>query len=193
MSSMLRLPLVAAVLALSACATLPVPQYEASYDNVQKLKAAGASPMAVEPFQAVPKSKKANVKSISVRGNSAVSPVGKGFDEYLKDALEQELRRAELLSPSAPLQITGTIIENDLKAESSVGTGVLSVEINVTSGGASRFRKVISASHTWESSFVGAIAIPRAVQAYPKVVETLLRTLYEDAEFVTAVKAPPAE
>jgi hypothetical protein len=41
---------------------------------------------------------------------------------------------------------------------------------------------------SWDSSFVGAIAIPRAQQQYPMIVQKLLATLWGDAKFLDSLK-----
>lgn len=183
-----RFAVAAMLLPLAACVSLPVPQFEPSYDRVQQLKAAGAGKVSVGAFSAAPS---ANNKRISVRGNPVVPPKGVAtFGDYVKGALEQELQRAELLSPDAPLAITGALVANDLAAGMDAGSGKLAVEVTVSHGGTAKFKKVVEAAASWESSFVGAIAIPRAAQSYPKVVDALLAQLYADPEFMAAVKSP---
>jgi len=40
----------------------------------------------------------------------------------------------------------------------------------------------------WDSSFAAAIAVPRATQQYPLIVQKLLRELYSDPAFISAIR-----
>jgi hypothetical protein len=51
-----------------------------------------------------------------------------------------------------------------------------------------KYYKVKSIHDEWDSSFVGAIAIPRATERYPVMVQKLLAALYADAAFTQALK-----
>lgn len=58
----------------------------------------------------------------------------------------------------------------------------------VRKGDVVRYDQVKTLQHEWESSFAGAIAIPRAQQAYPGLVQRLLAALYADQAFLQALK-----
>jgi hypothetical protein len=51
-----------------------------------------------------------------------------------------------------------------------------------------RYDQVKSAHDEWDSSFVGAVAIPRAQNEYPTLVQKLLAELYADPAFLAALK-----
>jgi len=40
----------------------------------------------------------------------------------------------------------------------------------------------------WDSSFAAAIAVPKATQQYPLVVQKLLGSLYSDPAFISAIR-----
>lgn len=166
---------------LGGCAT-KVPVYEASFDNVKVLTADALKPSAVDKFTGGP-------DSISVRGvNQGESPVGSNFADYIQDALSQELTKANLLVLSSDYHIQGKVVSTDIDAAMDTGHTTASVDFVVTRSGQPIFEKVISADYQWESSFVGAIAIPRGFQSYPKTVEMLLNNLYKDPDFVKSLK-----
>ncbi len=168
---------------LLGCSVLVAP-YEATSENVRILKSMSAQPVTVVAVTAAP-----GVNSLTARGNPLRSPVGHTFQEYLKDALEQELNYARLLSDKAATRITGHLTENEMSAASiSRNSASIAAEFSVSRDNTELYRRTQYARHEWESSFMGAIAIPRAISSYPKVVELLLRQLYLDPNFVAALQ-----
>ena len=69
----------------------------------------------------------------------------------------------------------------------SAASAVRSPSINGARS-ASAARCLKTARHEWDSAFLGSIAIPRAQQNYPIVVQKLLASLYVDLEFLQALK-----
>jgi hypothetical protein len=67
------------------------------------------------------------------------------------------------------------------------GKGDIAAVFSVTKSGKKIFEKEITAHEEWESSFVGAIAIPNAMNAYPTLVNTLIANLFNDKDFVKAI------
>jgi hypothetical protein len=55
-------------------------------------------------------------------------------------------------------------------------------------GGEIRYNKSKQATASWESSFIGAVAIPRAQQQYPLIVQKLLAAVLADPDFQAALK-----
>ncbi|MEO6935536.1 MAG: hypothetical protein ABI171_09365 [Collimonas sp.] len=163
------------------------PPYSASIDNVQKLKNSGVSPAKVGEFAS--SSDKGNVNPISIRGGSMNSPYQKSYSKYVEEALKQELSLANKMAPDAAVEISGKLLKNDLDA-SGFSTGVADIEARfiVKKSGQVLYDQVKSVHHEWPSSFVGAIAIPRATQEYPNMVQKLLAALYADQAFLEALK-----
>jgi hypothetical protein len=54
------------------------------------------------------------------------------------------------------------------------------------------FKKNLLAEHKWDSSFIGAVAIPAAFNNYPTAVQKLLSELFADSDFIAAVRAASA-
>jgi hypothetical protein len=172
-----------AVLLGSGCA-LKAPTYQPSLDNIGLLKSAGA-PTAVGSFTV-----QAGVPaSIGLRGNPMSSPVGGDYAAYLAEAIRQELALAGKLDPKSKIEISGVVTRNDIAAGGvSTSSGEIEARIVVRNDGAVKFDKLKRAELTWESSFVGAIAIPRAQQQYPLIVQRLLGDIWADADFQKAIK-----
>lgn len=165
---------------------MTAPRYTASIDNVQKLKDGAIQPARVGTFRADPE--KDNAKTISLRGSSLASPYNNSYAEYLAEALKQELSMAGKLAPDAQIEVSGALQKNDISIPISTGTGDITARFIVTRGGAVRYDQVKSIHDQWESSFVGAIAIPRAQEQYPVMVQKLLAELYADPAFIQALK-----
>lgn len=178
-----------AVLSISlttGCAMV-APRYDASLDNVQKLKDAGMQPVKVGDFTSTPD--KGNANPISIRGSSLNSPYDGSYSKYLQQALQQELALAGKLSANAATVVSGALQKNDISVP-PVGSasGDLAARFVVTRDGQTRYDQVKSIHDEWDSSFVGAVAIPRAQQRYPMMVQKLLAALLADPGFMDAVK-----
>lgn len=172
--------LVLGSIGLTGCVSAPVASYQPSVENVQALKVAVKNPVAVGTFTG-------GAKTISVRGSSAKSAVGNSYGEYVQAALSSELEKAQLLLPASNLHVRGNVVETDIDAAMGTGKTSIATEFVVSKNGVEKYRKTISAQYSWESSFVGAVAIPRAFETYPKVVEQLLKELYADPDFIKAL------
>lgn len=179
------LALSALAVVVSGCAVV-APAYTPSIDNVQALKGSGAGKARVGAFNAMQGT--ANPNPIPLRANTMRSPYGGTFSAYLSEAITRELTMAGKLAPDSDIEITGTLLKNQVDPAISTGTGTIEARFVVKKGGAVRYDRVKSAQREWESSFAAAIAIPRAVQEYSISVQTLLANLYADPDFINALK-----
>jgi len=180
----------AAALVLSAfavgCAG-PAPNYAPSIDNVESLKRSGSEDVNVGAFTVA--ADLPGGKAISLRANSMVSPVGGNFGDYIASALRQELELAKLYNAKSGLEVSGALLRNNIDAGGiSTSTGQIEARFLVKREGQVRFDKVKRIEHQWESSFVGAVAIPLAVNNYPVMVQKLLGTLFTDPDFVQSMR-----
>ncbi|GCL61712.1 hypothetical protein [Pseudaquabacterium pictum] len=177
--------LVTAALA-SGCA-IQAAVYQPSIANVEQIKKLNPQPIKVGTFQV--KSGAEGASSISLRGNPMQSPVGGDYAAYLADALRQELVLAGKFKPDAGIDVRGELLKNDIAAGGfSTNSGEIEVRFIVLRGNEERYNSVLRASDSWDSSFVGAVAIPKAQQQYPVLVQKLLTTLFADARFQAAIR-----
>ncbi len=178
--------IVSIALLLGGCAT-QAPPYQASIDNVQALQRAQATALNIGTV--VPETSLGTATSISLRGNPMSSSVGVGYADYLAAALKQELELAKLLDPKSATQVSAVLTKNDIAAGGiSTNSGEIAAVFTVKRDGAVRYEATKEATLTWESSFVGAIAIPLAQQNYPRLVQKLLTELFTDPAFAAACK-----
>jgi hypothetical protein len=116
------------------------------------------------------------------------SPVGDSFGIYLSNAMEQEFAVAGDLSPNAKFEVSGVLLKNDIDASGlSRGEGTISARFVVRRGSGTVYDSVKTATGSWDSSFMGVVAINNAIAAYPQIVQTLLAKLYADPVFMKAI------
>lgn len=172
-------------LLLGGCA-IKAPPYQPSIDNVQSLKQA---PRAMRLGLFSVNAKAAGAESIGLRGTGMASPVGGDYAAYLAEALRQELVMAGKLDAQSKIEISGMLLKNDIDATGfSTAQGEIEARFVVRNDGQIRYDRVKHAKLAWESSFAGAVAIPKAQQQYPLMVQALLAQLLADSEFRTAIK-----
>lgn len=168
---------------ITAC-SMQAPPYQVSLENVQTIKKAKLKQVQVGVITSTKK-----LDRISLRGSSMYSPVNKSYGSYLSKALEDELKLARLWSAVSATVISGEMLTNDIDVSGfSEGTGEASAKFIVTRDSKVIFDKVISAQNKFESSFIGAIAIPNGQQNYVDLVQKLIKNLFEDEKFISALK-----
>jgi hypothetical protein len=116
------------------------------------------------------------------------SPVGNSFASYLSNAVTQELTLSGTLAPTASVELDGVLLENNVDVGIGTGVGTISARFVVKRDNAVRYDQVKTARAEWDSSFAAAIAVPRATQQYPLVVQKLLAELYADPAFIDAIR-----
>lgn len=183
----LALPLAAlACIFLVGCAG-PAPNYTPSVDNVERLKKTSSSEVKVGTFATKPGMQSAD--AISLRASSMVSPVGKNYGDYLAAALRSELELAKLHAPNSPVEVSGTLLHNNINAGGiQTNDGQLEAQFVVKKGEEVRYDKVKKITRQWEGAFAGAVAIPQAANNYPLMVQDLLGALFADPDFVASLK-----
>jgi hypothetical protein len=176
----------AGVLFSYGCAA-PSRPYQVSIDNVQLFKNATQEKLNVGTVGI--DEKMAGGKSVAMRANSMTSNVGEHFGDYLKDALKQELQLAGLYEPAASVQITGTLLRNNIDAGGlATNSGQIEARFIVKRKEDVKFDKVKSAQHSWPSEFAAMVAIPLAINNYTVLVQKLISELAKDPDFVRSLK-----
>jgi hypothetical protein len=167
-----------AAVALTGCAVV-APPYQATNDNVRSLQTLPGGMVSLGQFTA----KSPDLNHLSIRASSYNSPFNDSFAEYLKAALGSELEAAGKLDPKAPVVITGELQTNSLDPAIGTGNAHISARIVIKRGNDVVFDKVVHGDSEWESSFIGAIAIPMARQQYGETMKKLLANLFSDPGF----------
>lgn len=176
----------AALFALAACVTAPAPAYQPGVANLHALRAV-ATPIGVDDFAAAPG---VNDRRFGLRADGMTGGGADGtFSTYLQQALETELRAAGRLDAAAGLRLSGTLTENRLDADNlSVGRASVGARFVLTRDGRVVYDQVHTVDHEWDSSFLGALAIPAAMQGYAAAVQKLTGRLFADPAFIEATR-----
>lgn len=156
-----RALLVLAPVLATGCA-IQAPPYQPSIDNVELLKRT-ASPAALGGFTV--QAGGPGVTAIGLRGTPMNSPVGADYAAYLANARSQELQLAGKLDPKSKFVITGLLLKNDIATVGiSTNSGEIEAQFTVITNGQERYRGTHRAEMTWESSFIGTVAVAKAQQ-----------------------------
>ena len=172
-------------MALAACVSPPAPKYQPAIANTELLMKAPAK-LAVGDFTAAAG---VNNRSLSIRGSTLNGGSDGTFSTYLKDAMVTELQTSGRYDAASTLQVSGVLTHNELNSGVKTGSATVGAEFALTRNHELCFKKTLTAEHQWESSFLGAVAIPAAISNYPTAVQKLLGMLYTDPEFVAALQS----
>ena len=164
---------------LTGCVTVVAPPYQATIDNVRTLQTAPDGKVSLGQFTA----KSPDLNHLSIRASTYNSPFNDSYADYLKEALRAELESAGKLALGAPVVITGELQTNALDPAVGTASAHISARIVVKRGNDVVFDKVVHGDSEWESSFIGAIAIPLARQQYGETLKKLIGNLFADPDF----------
>lgn len=173
-------------LQLSGCVSLHAPDYSPDYQVIDSYRNISAGKFSVETVQ--PTDPAAKVNNISLRASSLKSASGT-FSKYIENALISDLSEMGLYDTSSSSSIGVTVLKNDIDISGlSEGSGILEGLVQVKRSQKTVLEKRYSATTKFESSFVGAVAIPKGQQEYPNLVRAFLQKIYADPEFKQAIK-----
>lgn len=179
----IRLMLLLSVLIITVGCTTMSPNYQESVENVKILQSANASKVEVGKFTG-----KLEAEELSARGSTFKSPYSSLYSDYIREAVRMEIERAGLLDSVSPTVIEGILEQNVTDAGIITGSQQIRVRFTVRKSKGIVYDKTISVKNEWESSFMGAVAIPRAQNAFPATVTMLLEKLFTDHQFISAIQ-----
>jgi hypothetical protein len=170
--------------AMSGCISPPAPKYQAAIANTEAL-IKQPTKLAVGGFTAA-----AGVsnRSLGMRGSQLNGGSDGTFATYLRDAMTTELQTAARYDPGSAMRVSGTLTRNELDTGIKTGTATVGGEFALTRGNTVCFKKTFVAEHHWDSSFIGAVAIPAAIDNYSTTVQKLLGELFADPDFNAALR-----
>jgi hypothetical protein len=180
---------IAAVLALAlatAGCSMGLPQHAATLENIQAMRAAGIPNVGVGTFALAPGLPEGMDRSIGIRAVSVSSPDG-SFSTYLRQTLITELTAGGKLDPASPIVIGGQLTESRIDAGLAEANAVLGANFTVTRDGKTVFSKAFEVHDAWKGDFLGAVAIPAAMDHYTALYSRLVGALLADGEFRAAV------
>lgn len=169
---------------LGGCMTAVMQPPMAGGQSTASLRAANLAPANVGTFKLAPGRPPQMDTELSggMRGSNIAAPGG-SYSQHLKDTLKAELQSAGLLDPQSKLVVEGQLTGSQVDAAIGTGTARLSARFQVLRESQVLFDKELVAEDAWDSSFVGAIAIPRAIERYGGMYRKLVDKLLEDVDF----------
>ncbi|MBL8320088.1 MAG: hypothetical protein JNJ42_16885 [Burkholderiaceae bacterium] len=182
-----RAATLALLVPLFGCTTV-LPPPTASGQSAQSLRAANLAPASVGTFKLAPGRPPLMDTELSggLRGGNVSAPSG-SYSQHLKETLRAELHSAGLLDPQSKLVIEGQLTDSKVDAAIGTGTARLAARFQVVRDGKPSFDKELVAEDSWDSSFVGAVAIPRAIERYGAIYKMLVSKLLDDSDFRRAL------
>ncbi|HWH82433.1 MAG TPA: hypothetical protein VNU71_09365 [Burkholderiaceae bacterium] len=117
-----------------------------------------------------------------LRGSS-LTPTKGSFAQLLKDTFIVEMTAAGLYDPEAPVTVEADLTDSKVDAAIGTGTGRLAARFRVRRAGQTVYDKELAVEATWESSFMGAVAIPAAMNQYQAMYKSLVLKLIDDPDF----------
>lgn len=186
---MRTLAVVMLALAVGACASGPIGKYQPSLDNLIVLRGEQFGNIRVGEVGRAPGLAAAADRSVSVRGHTLSSPEGNSFAQYLRAAISTEFKAAAKLDPDSPVVVSGELSRNELHgAGTSVAKAALGARINVTRSGVVAYDRPIVVETEWPSAFMGAIAVPDAINHYAELYRLFVSRLLADPDFAAATR-----
>jgi len=189
MKSVRYLLIVLVGLTASGCISQNMAAPQPSMPVLEILRSSDLPVMQVGKFALAPGKSASLDKSVGIRSVSLSSPYEGSFAKYLQQTLETDLRAAGKLDANADTVLEGLLTQSDVDAGIGTGTAVLGAKFSLLKGGKSVFEKDLAVHAQWDSSFIGAVAIPDAVNQYSSLYEKLVLELVSDKDFKAAAKA----
>lgn len=163
---------------VSGCSTYSASRYSISTDNVVALRSLNGKTVNVGAFSASTPGQ----KEIMCRGVGPIkTPDGEPFAEFVRKAMLDELRIANIYSSSAPVTLTGNLDSIDFSSNS--GNWNLALTIRSSNGRSMS----VSESYAYTSSFYGETACNQTAQAFMPAVQNLVGKIVRSPDFAALV------
>lgn len=164
---------------LSGCAAFHSNRYAVSVSNIHAIKVAKGKAVNVGAFDSF----EPGISTLNCRGAGSIkTDDSQPFSEYIKKALVDELKMAEVYSVSGPVTITGRV--NSLDFSSTSANWNLSVTFSSNTGQSI----TINHNHGFRTSYNGDAACMQTAQAFGSAVQDLIGKFVRSDEFAAMVK-----
>jgi hypothetical protein len=168
-----------AIVTLTGCSTFATSRYSSSVDNVMSLREHKGQKVKVGNFTSF----EPGLSVITCRGVGPVkSPDGEPYSEYIRKALTDELKMAEVYSVDSPVTLTGQL--NSMNFSSTSGNWEMSLTVNSSNGTS----VTVNENYKYTTSYVGETACQQTAQAFMPAVQDLIGKLVRGPEFKTLIK-----
>ena len=162
-------------LILTGCSTFDTPRYSVSADTVTALRMLNGKTINVGMFTS---SKPEEMTEIACRAAGPVKPPdGQTFHGFIRKALIDELKMANVFSESAPVTLTGNL--NNIDFSSTSGTWVLSLTVTSSNGQSA----TVDETYSFDPSYAAVTACAQTAQAFVPAVQDLIGKLVGGRDF----------
>lgn len=175
-------------LAVAGCAPIAIEGPQASISTVQAMRATAIPPLAVGTFARAENMSAQDDLRMSLRAATITAPQGSNFSSYMGDVLREQLRITGKLAPDSPFILSGLRTKGRANPAIGKASGALAYRFLLTRNGQAIFEKELEVSGRWNSSFIGALAIPEAEKQFVALYPELLTLLFNDPDFQTALR-----
>jgi len=178
------------VLVAGCAQTLPPPQ--PSLAALETLRASSLPRMHTGTFAPEPGIRPDVDQHVTMRSVVLSSPYDGSFAKYLAKTIDADLTAGGKFDPNSDLVINGLLTRSDESDGMSEGHAELGAKFTLTKGGRVVYEKQMFVGAQWESNFVGAVAIPDAINNYTSLYDKLAIKLFDDKDFAAAASGMAA-
>lgn len=172
--------------AAAGCANVNLPTPQPSMQTIETLRDGDLPAMRVDNFSLAPGLSPSSYKSVTIRSVVLAAPGGGTLADYLQQTLAADLRADGKLDDKSALAVSGILTGSDVSSAIGTGTGSLAAKFSLKKEGKVVFEKDLSVSDQWDSSFIGAEAIPDAMNHYTALYDKIVLKLLTDTDFKAA-------
>jgi len=164
--------------ALSGCSTYAASRYSMSADNIVALRTLNGRTVNIGPFTC----SQPGLSEIMCRRVGPIkTPDGEPFSEFIRKALVDELKIANVFSATSPVTLTGNLDQIDFS--SNTGNWKLALTVKSSNG-----RSVaVTEDYSYTTSFYGETACNQTAQAFMPAVQNLVGKIVRSPEFVPLI------
>lgn len=174
---------------LAGCAGIEIDATGPTASTVEALRSVPLAPARVTTFRLAPGKDAAMDTALGGLRGAGLAPAKGTWSRLLQDTLVAELTAAGLYDPTADSIIDGQLTDSQVDAAISTGTARLGAQFTVTRAGRVVFDKRLVVDDSWPSSFVGAVAVPEAMNRYGALYKKLVAQLVRDPDFQQALSS----
>jgi len=184
----LRLAAIGLALIAAGCSATVSPP-ATSIRAVRSASAADFPPLALGTFVPSPQLPRGADQAVGLRASTIKPANGRSFAGFLGETIAEQLRLAAKLDPASPLVLSGVMVRTSANPKIGTAHGAIAATFRLTARGKVVFEKTLEAGASWNSSFIGAVAIMNAEREYTALYPQLVELLFEDPDFRAALRA----
>jgi len=161
---------------LSGCSTYAASRYTTSVDTVTALRGFRGTSVAVAPFTAA----KPGEAEITCRAVGPIkTPDGEPFEQFVRKALIDEMKMAEIYADSGPVTLTGRLESIDFS--SGLTDAAWNIALTLTSSNGKSL--AVAERYEYKSSWYGETACNQTAHALMPAVQNLVGKTVRHPDF----------